>query len=120
LVNNYEEIICTAVDIIAEQKIKNAKFNSTVRAVVLECTNPNLAEYKVKYQDSTFLAYGLNKYLQYKENTLVYIFIPNNDFSEKKIILGSTTSGESTLPILNAKIDEENYLVLSVQDTWSE
>lgn len=114
---NYENQICEAIDVIAGKKIQDANFNSMIKAEIVECTNSNLAEYKVRYQDSEFTAYALGKYIKYKSNTLVYILVPNNDFTERKIIVGSVlVNGKSLASALNGRVDEDNYLEISLSD----
>ena len=114
---NYENQICEAVDIIASKKIQEAKFNSIVKGSIIELSNSNYAEYKVKYQDSIFTAYGLGKSIQYKKDTLVYILIPNNDFTERKIILGSVLVDTNSLSQgLDGYVDDEGYLNITLND----
>jgi hypothetical protein len=117
--NNYDEIICNAIDIIVKNKIKKADFDYTVKATILECTDSSIGEYKVQYQDSTFTAYALNPNISFAEDSMVYIFVPNNNFDENKYILSSTIPSNATYKNgtmeLKAEIDEDNFLNISLK-----
>ena len=86
---DFAESILDAVDIITDQKLKEAKFDRTIQATVLSCTSNTKGEYRCKYQDSKFLAYTSNPDITYSENALVYILIPGNDWDATKTILGT-------------------------------
>ena len=87
--DSYENKLLDAIELMAETKIQEANFNKTVQATIIKMTNAATAEYLVKYQDSRFPAYSMNKSKQYKDGQNVYVLIPGNDTTQVKMILGA-------------------------------
>lgn len=86
---NYENQILNAIETIVNNTVENAGYDKTIKARILERTNPNIGEYKVRYQDSTFYAYAADVDVRYVQDTLVYVTIPNNDMSQIKTIISA-------------------------------
>ena len=86
--NNLEDIILKAIDIIATKKVKQADYDKTVLATIISCEDEKKGKYKVKYQDSYWIAYSNNINVTYAQNSSVYILIPGGDMSKNKTILG--------------------------------
>lgn len=91
----YEEQICQAVDVIAQEKINSANFDRTIEARILSCEDSLTGKYRIKYQNSTFIAYSGDANITYEEGTFVYVLIPGNDPEKDKLILwaGADYSG---------------------------
>lgn len=89
--NDFASIVNEAAEITAEQKVKEAKFDATIQAKILSCEDQSRGKYRVKYQDSIFVAYA-EKESTYAQNTDVYILVPSNDFSKTKKIIGSVNN----------------------------
>ena len=87
--NGLAESVLDAIEILATRKIDEANFDKTIQATILECTSNTKGEYKCRYQDSKFLAYTPNPDITYKEDTLVYILVPGNDWDATKTIIGT-------------------------------
>lgn len=85
----YEDLICEAIDTIVQNAVANANFDRTIQATIISCENAAKAEYKVRYQDSVFLAYATNTEVKYSNNTDVYILIPGNNMDRPKTIIGT-------------------------------
>lgn len=81
--------ICQTIDIIVQNAIQNAGFDRTIQAVVSECTDESIGQYKVRYQDSTFYAYAPNPEDKYSVGAGVYILVQNNDMKKDKFIVGT-------------------------------
>ena len=99
-----EDIILRAVDIVASQKIAKAGYDKTIQATVVSCIDQTIGKYKVKYQDSYWIAYSDNTDNFYAPNSNVYVLIPGGDFSKDKTILGTTKKLGS------------NYITITEQD----
>lgn len=107
--NTVTDSILNSIDIITEQKIKNAGFDKTISAEILEVVDASIGKYKVKYQDATFFAYSENTSATYRKGTMVQILIPKGDMSGGyKQILGATSRLGTTY--LNKKDDEAVYI----------
>lgn len=89
--NDFASIVNEAAEITAEQKVKEAKFDATIQAKILSCEDQSRGKYRVKYQDSIFIAYA-EKESTYAQNADVYILVPSNDFSKTKKIIGSVNN----------------------------
>lgn len=91
--NNSNEIssaILQAIEIISDKKISTTPFASTIKGTILQCKDASVGKYLIKYQDSTLEAYATSSSVSYVPNTLVYIFVPDGDLSEYKVILGTS------------------------------
>lgn len=89
--NNIEDKICQAIDIIVQRAISQADYDKTIQATILKCIDQTIGKYTVRYQDSTFYAYSNNSDTSYSEGTLVYVLVPSGDMSKDKTILGAIT-----------------------------
>ena len=81
-------MILDAVEIIVDKKIANAGFDRTVQATVVDVVDRSIGSYKVKYQDSVFIAEATSADLTFSKGTEVYVLIPKNNLSDKRVILG--------------------------------
>lgn len=104
---DYAENLCTAMETIAQQAIADAGFDKTIQATVLRCEDSSSGQYLIKYQDSKFYAYSTRADVTYPANTLVYILVPNGDFSQNKTIIGSATKTASTY--VTSIVDDSKY-----------
>ena len=101
--NNYEEQICKAIDIILEKRFSDLKFNKTIFATIIKAKEDGL--YELKYQDAVIEAYSLTG-IKYKENDNVYVLIQNNDINDKKYII--SYAGEIPMPVLDEYLTKHN------------
>jgi hypothetical protein len=99
-----EQIICDAINIIVDKKVKDANYDRMVSATVVSQNLKNQSQvimtdsdqntdeyyedcYKVRYQNSTFVAYPININETYNINDVVLVLIPNNDMRNEKYIM---------------------------------
>ena len=87
----YENQILDAIETIVNQRVKNAGYDKTVQAKIINCEDPTIGKYKVQYQDSNFYAYSGSSEISYMDGSEVYVLIPNNDMSRDKTILGAVS-----------------------------
>lgn len=119
--NSYENKILEAVEIIANQKIDEADFNKTVQATIIKMIDAASAHYLVKYQDSRFDAFAVNKTKQYQDGQNVYVLFPGNDTKQDKMIIGPV---EKNAEFVTTIIDAERYEIVgtncanSLNDTF--
>ena len=85
----YEDALLQSISILAEQAIKKAGYDKTIRATVIKCVDPTIEQYKVRYQDSYYYAYGNGAGVNYPAGANVYILVPKGDMSQLKTILGT-------------------------------
>lgn len=86
-VNDIQNSIYQAVEIIAQNAITRAGFDKTITAYIDGEENNGI--YSVRYQDATFTASTDNLNTHYPLGTAVYVLVPNGDFSKNKKIIGT-------------------------------
>ena len=92
--NDIQQSLYQTMQQFAETAVKNSKSTLTIQAVLEEVVDESSKAYKVKYMGSSFEAYATSN-IVFKVGDPVYVLIPEGDFSQKKIILGTTNlSGE--------------------------
>lgn len=107
---NYTNQILDAVETVAKVAIEAAGYNKTIQATIIQKMNTS-GKYKVKYQDSELIVYSSNTDIDYPVGTLVYVLIPNGDFSLNKMILDVVDKEQTSYTVpLNA---EDNYINIS-------
>lgn len=110
------QIICNSIDIIVTERLAKAPFDRTIMGIIqsFEGVNNNeqkaSAKYKISFQDSTFYAYDSIKTQRYNKGDLVYILVPENDFSKQKVIIGLAESG-AFIPEDSLKDKDANLLI---------
>lgn len=94
--HNINETLCEAFDIIATQKIQSLPFDHTIQCQIIEDNQDG--SYKVSHGSSKFIAYSSSIDLKYKVKQWVYVTIPQNDYSQQKMITG-VLKEENDVPI---------------------
>lgn len=98
--SNLQEQFFRSVEIIADQKISQIKFDKTIECIIVSDLGADKGEYQAQYQDIIIPVYSNNNTVKYKNSDNVYISVPQGDFSNKKIIVGKKDdTGEEFLDI---------------------
>lgn len=85
--NDVAESLFQSFEILADKKLSQLQFDKTIKAVIAKVVDVDTGEYKVKYKGNTFSAFAKDKEI-YSEDNMVYVTVPEGDFSNKKIISG--------------------------------
>ena len=94
---------------IAQTYVREAQFDRTIQGIIVSCEDQASGKYKVKYQDSIWLAYSSNLDMTYSPGTGVYVLIPGNDMARNKTILGTVNElGEDYINYINN--NENDYI----------
>ena len=93
---NYGEVLCQSIDTIVTEKLKTIKFDATLTCTIVDDSQKEQGTYTVSDGSTRFVAYTSDTKL--KNNDQVYVTIPNNDFSEQKLIIGKKTSQNADTP----------------------
>ena len=88
---NYENQILNAIETIVNNAVSKANYDRTIRGVVSKCVDESTGKYVIRYQNSSFYAYGNAGDNIYAGGTPVYVMIPSNDMAQRKTIVGSVT-----------------------------
>ena len=89
--NTVQENINRAIQIHVENAIKGLQFNKTELVEIADITNRDKGEYVVFNGSIKYYAYSENT--KYALRDKVYVNIPNNDYSQQKIIVGKYKVG---------------------------
>ena len=88
------ENLFQSIDTIVDARIANLPFDQTVQCEIINADDAINGNYIVQYQASTFTAISENKDLKPKD--IVYVQIPQGDFTQDKFIINKKTISETT------------------------
>lgn len=103
----YEDQILDAIEAIVDNAVQKARYDKTILCTIIECVDATVGKYKVKYQDSSFMAYSGSSETVYVAGTQVYVLVPGNDMTRDKTILGSTK--KLGINFAGGVTEDENY-----------
>lgn len=87
--NKIKKAFLDSYEILSDKKVNNASFDKTIQGTILECKDPSIGRYLIRYQDSTIEAYAVSPSIDYPKGNLVYISVPQGNMKNQKTILGS-------------------------------
>ena len=115
------DTLLEAMQIISNNNISKTDYGTTIQGNIVECKDPSIGRYLVKYQDSLMEAYSTSPNVQYPKNTTVYLFATNGRLGDLKIILGSTKQlgsnyieeymGQEYYDTSNNFIEDNDYVI---------
>ena len=91
-----QKAICESIDVIVNKRIAQTGFDTTIKAIIKQCSDPSIGEYKVKYQDSDLIVYASTPQVTFKEGQQVLIHVPSKNLSNRKTILGGVSTLATT------------------------
>ena len=89
--NSVSEQLLQAIEIITDEKVSQLQFDKTIQAKIFSIVNLDSGEYKVRYNGNIFSAFADNE-VSYKVDDMVYVTVPEGNFSHKKLITGLVSS----------------------------
>lgn len=87
--NEIKKAFLDSYEILNDKKVNNANFDKTIQGTIIDCKDPSVGRYLVRYQDSMIEAYSVSPSVDYPKGNLVYISIPQGNMKNQKTILGS-------------------------------
>lgn len=99
--------IFSAFDVIVQKRIEELALDKTVIASIEQLIKPEENCYKVQYKGGFMYAYAQSNEV-YSPHTSVYVSIPQNDFSNKKWIVGkvSATSEDKMITEVTTALED--------------
>lgn len=88
--NEIKKALLDSYEILNDKKINDANFDKTIQGTIIDCKDPSIGRYLIRYQDSTIEAYSISPSINYPKGNLVYISVPQGDMKNQKTILGTT------------------------------
>lgn len=113
-VNNVQQSFLDAMNIIASRRVKEANYDKTIVGTInswIKDVNGK-AVYKINYNGGFFNASVLNNQDSYLKNTPVYIFVPQGDFSQEKIILGKVSNINTDINVAVTAASLNNFSIV--------
>ena len=100
-----------AIDYLVNNRIDKISKDVTITATIKKCTNSLTQEYQVNYNGGFLNAYA-QEGASYSENQEVYVLIPENDWSKKKIIIGraSGVTEDDNITFVSSLINDYNMI----------
>ena len=92
----FEDIICQSIDTIVTERLRTINFDTTLTCTIEDNSKATNGIYTVNDGSVKFTAYSTDP--SFKIGDSVYVQIPNNDFSEQKIIVGLKPKVDTNQP----------------------
>ena len=116
------ENLFQSIDTIVNARIANLPFDQTIECEIVNLNSAEENKYLIKYQASTFYAYSQGP--TYSPGDIVYVQVPQGDFTQDKFILSKRSIVEKNsskkmpflsfvkyLNLFNAGISEAEYYI---------
>ena len=100
-----------AIDYLVNNRVDKIKKDTTITATIKKCNNALTQEYQVHYNGGFLTAYA-QEGVSYSENQEVYVLIPENDWSKKKLIIGkaSGVTDDNNITFTSSLINDYNMI----------
>lgn len=112
--NNISEQLLKAMDIIVDEKLTQLQYDKTIKAKIYSVINIDTGEYKVRYNGNIFSAFATDLNKKYKVNDVVYISVPEGNFSNKKLITSSVTTNS----LSSSQLSDLSNSVMEISPTF--
>ena len=90
---DFTENLFKSIDTIVSARLANLPYDQTIECEVINVDEDFDGKYLVKYQAATFIARGTPK--AYKVNDIVYVQVPQKDFTQEKFIINKKSNSET-------------------------
>lgn len=94
----YTDAFCESVKIIGESLLEGLAFDKTIVCIITDDSKREFGTYTVSDGSVSFIAYSENT--SYRNNSEVYVTIPNGDYDNNKIITGKKKKNDSIEPFI--------------------
>ena len=71
---------------IFSKRLESINYDNTITCSIIDASKAKTGTYTVSDGSINFTAYSVST--EYKVNDVVYVTVPNNDFTRQKIIIG--------------------------------
>lgn len=112
--NNISEQLLQAMDIITEERLRQLKYDKTIQATVYSIVDVDAGEYKVRYNGNIFSAFSEDTSKSYSIKDVVYVKVPEGNFSNKKLITSLVTAKS----LSDAQLSDLTNSVFEVSPTF--
>lgn len=115
-----QQALVDAMFAIAQSGDNSLHFDRTIECTIQKVENISTGEYIVRYLDGEFSAFDLSLTGNYKVGKVVYVQVPNNDISQKKIILGLKSTKVEDLVEIILDYERVNKVGIPLEDIYKD
>lgn len=90
--NRFSEQLLEAFEVAMDEKLSKLQYDKTIQAVITSIEDVDKGEYKVKYQEGIITAYAKDPTESFRVGDVVYVIVPQSDFTGKKFISHKVTN----------------------------
>lgn len=92
--NNYSELFCQAIDTIVTERLNAVVFDKTVLCTIVDDSKRKEGRYVVTETNSQTKFEAFSSNTDYRNNTNVYVTIPEGDMNQAKFIIGKKNTDD--------------------------
>lgn len=117
--SDFMESIFQSIDILIDRRLDDLSYDTTVICRIIDISESKNGKYLVSDGSISYPAYSENP--DYKIGESVRVSIPNNDYAQRKFILGKYGEEEDSLPItyvssIDSVVNISGNLANNIQD----
>ena len=103
--------LLNAIDYLVNNRIDKINKDVTLTATIKKCTNSLTGEYQINYNGGFLTAYAQED-TSYSDNQLVYVLVPENDWSKRKLIIGkaSQVTEDNNITFVSSLVGDYNMI----------
>lgn len=94
--NDLQQSMLDAMQLLSQKAASNTGATLTVKCTITDVVDAGLGLYQVKYGENLFNVYNSSD-INYVIDDIVYVLVPDGDFSQQKFIIGSSAPKASML-----------------------
>ena len=109
--SNLQDSLLQAIDYLVNNRVDKISKDVTITATIKKVVNSLTGEYQVNYNGGFLNAYA-QEGANYSENQEVYVLIPENDWSKRKLIVGkaSQVTEDENITFVSSLINDYNMI----------
>ena len=109
--SNLQDSLLQAIDYLVNNRVDKISKDVTITATIKKVSNSLTGEYQVNYNGGFLIAYA-QEGASYSENQEVYVLIPENDWSKRKLIIGkaSKVTEDENITFVSSLVNDYNMI----------
>ena len=109
--SNLQDSLLQAIDYLINNRVDKISKDVTITATIKKVVNSLTGEYQVNYNGGFLNAYA-QEGASYSENQEVYVLVPENDWSKRKLIIGkaSQVTEDENITFVSSLINDYNMI----------
>ena len=104
-----KDILTNVISKTVEKSVSQGNYDRTILATIQYCIDKTSGQYRIKYQNGYYTAYGQNKDYIYSDGSSVFVLVPQGNFKQKLFITGSASNSSSDKMYLTNLEDDQKY-----------